>query len=465
MKRGKNEIDMCNGPLFGKILLFTIPLMLSSMLQLMFNAADVIVVGNFVGDTALAAVGSTGALINLLINVFIGFSVGTNVLVARYYGAQQEREVQETIHTAIAMALVCGVFLIGVGFFASKPLLSLMGTPDAVLEQAALYMRVYFLGMPVNLLYNFGSAILRAVGDTRRPLYYLFGSGVVNVFLNLALILFCGMGVEGVAIATIVSQAIAAVLVVRCLLRSEGTLHLELSQIRFVRDKVKKIVRIGLPAGMQGAIFSISNVLIQSSVNSFGSIAMAGGTAAANIENFIYVSMNACQQTAVSFVSQNLGAKKLDRIKKVCIQCIALVLGIGFILGVGSCLAREFLIGVYSNDAEAIHYGARRLLIVAGPYLLCGFMDTMVGCIRGLGYSVVPMIVSLLGACGMRVLWIFTIFQWKRSWEVLFLSYPVSWIITGSAHLICFIVLYHGQIQRMQRSGIGSGHEKKRVIY
>lgn len=449
MGKGKNEIDMCNGPLFGKILLFTIPLMLSSILQLLFNAADVIVVGNFVGASALAAVGSTGALINLLINVFIGFSVGTNVMVARYYGAKQEKDIQETIHTAIALALVCGVFLIAVGLFASKPLLHLMGTPDEVLNQAALYMRVYFLGMPVNLLYNFGSAVLRAVGDTRRPLYYLTGAGVINVVLNVAFIVIFGMGVEGVALATIVSQAIAAVLVVRCLIKSEGALHLELSQVRITKDKLKWIVRIGLPAGTQGAVFSLSNVLIQSSINSFGSIAMAGSTAAGNIEGFVYVSMNACHQTAVSFVSQNLGAGKMDRIKSVFRHCLTLAAVIGAVMGLGAFLLSEPLLGIYTSDPVAIEYGVRRMALVAAPYFLCGLMDTLVGCMRGLGYSVIPMIVSMLGACGLRIIWIVTVFRMVHSWDILFLSYPVSWAITAAVHSICLVTVYRKQKQLM----------------
>jgi len=445
MSKGKNEIDMCNGPLLGKILLFTIPLMLSGILQLLFNAADMVVVGNFVGESALAAVGSTASLINLLINVFIGFSVGTNVLVARYYGAKQEKEMQETIHTAVALSLLCGVFLIMVGLFASRPMLSLMGTPDEVLGQATLYMQIYFLGMPVNLLYNFGSAILRAVGDTRRPLYYLSGSGVINVILNIGFIRIFGMGVEGVALATIVAQAIAAVLVICCLMQSEGALHLELSRVRLTKEQLVRILRIGLPAGMQGAIFSASNVLIQSSINSFGSIAMAGSTAASNIENFVYVSMNACHQTAVSFVSQNLGAGKLERIKHIFVQCILLVVVIGLVMGMGCHMFSKQLLGIYSSDSEVIWYGMRRLALISAPYFICGVMDTLVGCIRGLGSSVLPMVVSLVGACGLRILWIFTIFRWFRSWDTLFVSYPVTWTVTAIVHLICLVVLYRHQ--------------------
>ncbi len=452
MARGRNEIDMCNGPLFGKILLFTIPLLLSGVLQLLFNAADIVVVGNFVGDHALAAVGSTTALINLLINAFIGFSVGCNVLVARYYGAGREHEVQETIHTSVALSLVSGFFLVAVGLFASKPLLALMGTPDDVLDQATLYMQIYFIGMPVNLLYNFGSAILRAVGDTRRPLYYLAGAGVVNVLLNLALVGLAGFGVEGVAIATITSQAISAALVARCLMKSEGALHLDWKNVKFARGKLIRIVQIGLPAGLQSVVFNVSNVLIQSSINSFGSIAMAGSTAAANIEGFVWIAMNACHQSAVSFVSQNLGAGKMDRIKKIIIQCNGLVISIGLVMGVGCWLFGEQLISIYTSDLEAHAYGMARLSMVCAPYFLCGIMDTLVGCIRGLGNSVQPMIISLIGACGLRVVWIFTVFQWFRSWDILFLSYPVTWIVTAAAQFVCLIHTYRTQKKLMQRA-------------
>lgn len=441
----KYEIDMCSGPLFGKILLFTVPLMLSGILQLLFNAADVIVVGNFVGESALAAVGSTTSLINLLINIFIGFSVGTNVLVARYYGAKQEREVQETIQTAIALSLVCGMILVVAGTLLSRPLLSLMGTPDEVLGQAVLYMRIYFIGMPVNLLYNFGSAVLRAVGDTRRPLFYLTCGGVINVILNIGFICFWGMGVDGVALATIISQAISALLVVRCLMISEGMLHLELSQIQVKKDKLKRIVQIGLPAGMQGAVFSISNVLIQSSVNSFGSFAMAGSTAASNLENFVYVAMNACHQTAVSFVSQNYGAGKMKRIKRIFIQCNLFVIAVGLVMGLGCYALGEQLLRIYSREPEVIQYGIRRLAMISAPYFICGIMDTLVGCIRGLGCSVLPMIVSLLGACGLRVVWILTVFQWRRSWDTLFLAYPVTWTVTAVVQLVCLVILFRKQ--------------------
>ena len=444
-KEKRYEIDMCSGPLFGKILLFAIPLMMSGILQLLFNAADVIVVGNFVGESALAAVGSTTSLINLLINVFIGLSIGTNVLVARFYGAGQEQEVRETVHTAIALALLCGVFLIGVGMFASGPMLKLMGTPDEVLGQAILYVRIYFLGMPVNLLYNFGSAILRAVGDTRRPLYYLSASGVINVLLNISFICFFGMGVEGVALATIISQAIAAVLILYSLIRNEGVLHLELSRLRITGDKLKRILRVGLPAGIQSAIFSASNVLIQSSINSFGFLAVAGSTAACNLECFVYAAMNACHHAAISFIGQNLGAGKLDRVRRVIIQCILLVSAVGLVMGVSFYLFGEQLLSIYTRDPEALWYGLRRLAFICIPYFIFGIMDTLAGCVRGLGYSVLPMMVSVAGVCGLRVLWIFTVFQWYPTWDMLFSVYLFTWVVTATVHLMCLITLYRKQ--------------------
>ena len=403
------EIDMTSGPLLGKILLFSIPLMLSGILQLLFNAADIIVVGRFAGSGALAAVGSTSSLINLLINVFVGLSVGVNVLVARYYGARKD-----------------------------NPLLRLMGTPEDVLSQSVLYMRIYFLGMPVLMVYNFGAAILRAIGDTRRPLYFLFASGVVNVCLNLFFVVVLGMGVDGVAWATVISEHISAFLVLKSLMSAPGALKLNLKQLRIHPRKLKRIVKIGLPAGMQGAIFSISNVLIQSSVNSFGSIAMAGNTASSNIEGFVYTAMNAVYQTNLSFTSQNLGGRKYSRINKIMYICLGVVTAVGLILGLTAVAAGDGLLHIYSSDPEVLHYGMLRLEIICTTYFLCGIMDCMVGSLRGLGYSIIPMFVSLTGACGFRVLWVFTVFAAYRSLDVLYLSYPVSWAITAIAHMVTF---------------------------
>ncbi len=435
------EMDMCSGPILKKILIFSIPLMLSGVLQRLLNAADVIGVGRFAGSQSLAAVGSTTALINLLINIFIGLSVGANVVVARAYGGKRERDVSESVHTAIALSLVSGVLLIIMGLAFSRLLLEMMGTPDDVLDKAALYMRIYFAGMPVVMLYNFGSAILRAVGDTRRPLYYLSAAGVVNVLLNLFFVIYLHMDVAGVALATVISQVISAFLVLRALGQSEGGLKLELKKIKIHKNKMFQIFKIGLPAGMQGAIFSISNVLIQSSVNSFGSVAMAGNAASANIEGFVYNAMNAVYQTNLSFTSQNMGGKKYTRITKIMFTCLGTVTAVGMLLGFGAYAFGGELLRIYSTDPEVIQFGMLRMSIIATTYFACGWMDTMVGSLRGIGYSVLPMIVSLTGACGLRILWIFTIFSQHRTLASLYISYPVSWVITAGAHLICYFII------------------------
>ena len=435
------EIDMCNGPLLGKILRFAVPLMLSGVLQLFFNAADIVVVGRFTGHTALAAVGSTGALINLLINVFVGLSIGTNVLVARYYGAQDAKQLSETVHTSVLTSLVSGVILIAVGVAFAEPLLTLMGTPEDVLGQAALYMRIYFVGMPAMMLYNFGAAILRSVGDTKRPLYFLTIAGVVNVILNLFFVIVFHLGVAGVAIATVISQVISAGLVTICLMKTNASYRLELHKLHIYKDKFFGMMRVGLPAGMQGAVFSISNVLIQSSINSFGSTVMAGSTAAANIEGFVYISMNALYQTSISFTSQNLGAKNYHRIDQTLVRCMCIVTLIGLVLGNGAHLLGNHLLHIYSDDLEVISFGMQRLSVISVTYCLCGMMDVLAGTIRGMGYSMLPMIVSLIGACVFRIIWIFTVFRVQHTLFILYASYPISWILTILAHFVCYLIV------------------------
>lgn len=447
LKKKSYEIDMCSGGLLPKILTFALPLMLSSILQLLFNAADIVVVGRFAGSTALAAVGATSSLINLLTNLFIGFSVGANVLVARFYGARKEKDVSETIHSAMILSVVCGLILLVIGLFVSREILKWMGTPEDVLDQAALYMRIYFAGMPVILLYNFGSSILRAIGDTKRPLYYLLLAGVINVILNLGFVIALDMGVAGVALATVLSQVVSAALIVRCMMGMDGCCKLEKEKLHLSREKVGFIIKTGLPAGIQGTVFSLSNVLIQSSVNSFGSVAMAGNTAAANIEGFIYVSMNALHQAALSFTSQNFGAGKQERIGKVLRNCLCIVFVVGVTLGMGALLGGPKLLRIYSTEDEVIQYGMMRMSIICTSYFLCGIMDVMVGQLRGIGYAVMPMIVSILGACVFRIIWIFTIFQWSHTLQTLYISYPISWILTASVHGICY-----GIIRRKQKS-------------
>lgn len=438
------EIDMCNGAILPKILSFTLPLMCSSMLQLLFNAADIIVVGQFAGDNALAAVGSNTALINLLTNFFLGLSIGANVLAARYQGAGQQREVSETVHTAMLVSIYSGILLTIIGCVGARQILIWMQTPEEVLSLATVYLRIYFLGMTSTMIYNFGSAILRAVGDTKRPLYYLSASGVINVILNLLFVTRLRMSVAGVGIATVISQTVSAGLILRCMIRDTGSIHLELRQLKIYRDKLMKIFRVGLPASFQGIIFAVSNVIIQSSVNSFGATVVAGNSAASNIEGFVYVAMNAFHQSTVSFTSQNMGAAKYERVPKILLRAEICVLVVGLVLGNAVVLLGRPLLGFYTGSAAVMDAGMRRLEVIARTYALCGIMDVMVGSLRGMGYAVLPTIVSLIGACGLRLIWIFTFFRMEAFHSItsLYMTYPVSWVVTTIAHVICFVLVW-----------------------
>ncbi len=438
----KYEINMTDGPLLRKMISFAFPLMLSGMLQLLFNAVDVIVVGKFVGDTALAAVGSTGALVNLIIGLFMGLSVGTNVLCAQGFGSGREKDVQETVHTSVLISLVFGVVLGIFGFIFARVFLEWMSSPADVIDQATIYLKIYFLGMPVIMLYNFASAALRAIGDTKRPMYYLLAAGVVNLVMNLFFVLVVKIGVAGVAIATVMSQALSAGLVVRCLMKEESMVHLDLRKLRIHGNKLKSIIRIGLPAGIQGIVFSISNVLIQSSINSFMSSAIAGNTAASNLESFTGTAMNAFYQTNLNVVSQNVGAKKYDRIWRCMFLCIVMVSITGFVMGMGFYTFGNFFLRFYTDNEEVVRYGLIRLSICSRFHLLAGLMDCIVGGLRGLGSSILPMIVSLTGACVFRIIWISTIFQQNHTLETLYASYPISWALTAAVHLLCFIVIF-----------------------
>lgn len=440
-QKGRYEIDMTNGPLLGKIVTFAVPLALSGILQLLFNAADMVVAGQFAGSQALAAVGSTGALINLIINLFIGLSVGVNVLVARYYGSGQQKDLSETAHTAILTSLVSGVALIFIGFALSRPLLTLMGTPDDVIDHSVLYMRIYFAGMPVIMLYNFGAAVLRAVGDTRRPLYFLTLAGVVNVCLNLFFVIVLKMGVAGGATATVLSQCISAALVLRCLVKSDAAYRIDLKKLCIAKEKLIQMMKIGIPAGIQGATFSVSNVIIQSTINSFGSVAMAGATASSNLEGFLWTVVDAFTQAAQSFVSQNYGARKPERVGRVYHICIAIAAVVTIIMGGGAYLAGRQLLGLYTTDAQVIEYGLRRMLITMVPYFTIVLMNVTVGVLRGLGSSILPMVMSIGGTCGLRILWIYTLLPMNPTWEMLFLSYPISWLVTGAFQYICYLAI------------------------
>lgn len=435
------EMNMCEGAIFPKLCIFAFPLMLSSVLQLLFNAADVIVVGRFSGSQALAAVGATTSLIQLIVNLFLGISIGTNVITARYYGAQDTESVHKTVHTSILVAAIGGFFMIFVGILASRPVLSAMGTPADVLSQSVLYMSIYFIGMPAFMVYNFGAAILRAIGDTRRPLIYLTISGILNVILNLFFVILMKLGVAGVALATIVSQYLSAFLILRCLNQSDGIYRLDFKKLHIYKEKLAEMLRIGIAAGFQGVVFNFSNVLIQSSVNSFGSLVMAGNTASNNIEGFVYVSMNSITQTALSFTSQNYGAGRYDRIDKILLRCLAFVSAVGLILGGGAWLLGQPLLSLYTSDPQVVTYGIFRLSIICTLYFICGIMDVFTGTIRGLGYSVLPMVVSLLGACAFRIIWIFTVFQMYHSTFALYISYPISWLLTAFVHLCCYLII------------------------
>ena len=438
MKQNKYEIDMCNGSIMDKLISFSLPLMLSGILQLMFNAVDIIVVGRFSGSVALAAVGSTTALINVFTNLFIGISLGANVLAARFFAAGKEKEMSETVHTAITLALSSGVIMAFVGLIFSRGALELMDTPEDVIGQSTLYMKIYFLGMPFFMLYNYGAAILRAVGDTKRPLIFLIISGVVNAGLNMILVIVFHLDVEGVAIATVISQLISCVLVLRCLYRSQTSYQLRFSKLKINTAYLKQIFQVGIPAGIQSTVINFSNALLQSSVNSFGSIAMAGYTAANNIFGFLYMSVNSVTQACMSFTSQNYGVRKYKRMDKVLIDCIIISVVTALTLGCSAYFFGPEILKIYTKDSEVIQCGMEIMAYTTVPYFLCGIMDLFPGALRGMGHSAVPMILSVIGTVGTRIVWIFGIFPNHRSLSVLFISYPASWILTIVMQVICF---------------------------
>ena len=445
----QQTVDMTHGSLTGKILLFTLPIMLSSILQLLFNAADIIVVGRFAGSNSLAAVGSNGALINLIVNLLIGLSVGCAVAVAFYYGANEMAQVKETIHTSIAISLIGGVICLAAGIVLSPAMLRMMGTPENIIGKAEIYLRIYFIGLPAMSIYNFGSAILRSLGDTKHPLYYLIVAGIINIILNVVFVAGLQMDVAGVAVATVISESVSAALTLRFLMRMEEELRLEWRLVRISEPKLIRIARVGIPSGIQSAVFSLSNVLIQSSINSFGELAVAGNSAAANVEGFIYVAMNSFYQSAQTFTGQNVGARKYDRINKVLVNCVVMVTITGLVLGNGAYFFGEQLLGIYlPGDEAAIVFGIARMAVIAVTYCLCGIMDVLSGSLRGMGESVLPMVVSMIGSCLLRVVWICTVFAHFHSLQVLYYSYPISWILTECVHLICYFYVKRRLIRR-----------------
>ncbi len=439
--KNKYEIDMSVGNLFSKIVRFAIPVMISGILQLAFNAADLIVVGRFCGDNSLAAVGSNGALVSLIVTILLGMGTGTSVLASRYYGAKDAKALKDIVSTTMILGLVGGIVFAFIGVFLAEPLLVLMGTPEEVLPLAAIYLRIYFAGLPVIVLYNFSSAILKAVGDSRRPLYYLAIAGVLNVGMNVFFVTVLDMDVAGVAIATVASQCVSCVLTLLAIIRTNGMYKLDLRDLHFSMPAFKQIVRIGLPAGLQNSLFSISNVLIQSSVNSFGAIIMAGNSAASSIEAFLFTSVDAVNQSAIASVSQNMGAREYKRTTKATLYCGLINMILWIVMGGGFLLIKEFLLGIYTSDPEVIAAGCVRMNIMAGFFILNGLQHMLAGVIRGHGYSMAPTIVSLLGICGFRVFWIYVVFASNRTLSMLYTSYPVSWIITLAAMIVCYFLI------------------------
>ena len=454
MKHSKYEIDMCNGSIMDKLISFSLPLMLSSILQLMFNAVDIIVVGRFESSQALAAVGSTTALISIFTNLFIGISLGANVLAARYFAAGREKEMSEAVHTSITLALVSGILMIFIGIGMTRPALEMMDTPGDVIDLSVTYMRIYFCGMPFFMLYNYGASILRALGDTKRPLLFLAAAGMANVVLDLLLVIVIPLGVAGVAIGTVTSQFVSSILVLRCLYKSEGSYQLRFSKLTMKWVYLKRIFQVGIPAGIQSTVINFSNALLQSSVNSFGSTAMAGYTAANNILGFLYVSVNAVTQACMSFTSQNYSVGKQKRMDRVLLDCMILSAGTASVLGVGAYVFGSQLLGIYTSDQEVIRCGLEILSITTVPYFLCGIMDLIPGALRGMGHSAVPMVLSVIGTVGTRVLWIYVFFPQHRSLYFLFISYPGSWIATIIMQAVCFWFVRKKCIRQLQAARI-----------
>lgn len=456
LKSRAYEIDMTNGTIMDKLISFSLPLMLSSVLQLLFNAVDIIVVGRFSGRDSLAAVGATTALINVFINLFIGISLGANVMTARYVAQKDDKKTSDTVHTAITVALISGFAMAVVGWFCAYPALRLMDTPDDIISKSVLYMRIYFMGMPFFMLYNYGAAILRAVGDTKRPLIYLIISGCTNAVLNMILVTVFNLDVAGVASATAVSQMISCVLVLRCLVKTKGTYRLDFKALRINGKCLADILKVGLPAGIQSTVINLSNALLQSSVNTFGSIAMAGYTAANNIFGFLFVTVNSISQACMSFTSQNYGAGKPKRMDRVLVDCLILEVTVPLAMGTLVYIFGHQVLGIYTNDADVIKYGMEVLAYTTVTYFICGIMDLIPGAMRGMGYSAVPMILSILGTVGTRILWIYGFFPSHRTLSFLFISYPASWLATVFMQGICFFFVRKNVIKKLKESPAGS---------
>ena len=454
MSNMRSAAYMCEGPLLSKIIRYSVPVILTGVLQLLFNAADLIVVGRSCGSLSVAAVGATGSLINLIVNLFIGLSVGAGVAVAQGIGAGNREGVKNAVHTAVPTALVSGAVLTAIGVPCARQFLTWMGTQPDVIDKSTVYMRIYFCGMIASMLYNFGASILRASGDIKSPLLFLALAGVVNVLLNLLFVIAFHMDVAGVALATVLSQCLSAALVLLALSKREDACRLRFRKIRIDPAALKEMLRIGVPAGVQASLFSVSNVIIQSSINAFGSVAMSGNAAAGNIEGFVYVAMNAFHQTAINFTGQNFGAKKYRRIDRIVVFCLICVAGVGIVLGAGGYLAARPLLSVYITDsAAAIEFGVVRMSLICLPYFVCGMQDVMTGVLRGMGQSMAPMVICIVGVCVFRIVWIFTVFRIPEyhSLRVLYLSYLISWTLTLSVEMAVYLLLSRKYKKRAEK--------------
>lgn len=439
----RRNVDMVNGSLSKNLVRFVIPMILTGVLQLMFNACDLVVVGQFAGDRALAAVGATGALINLLVNAFIGLSTGVNIVAAHAYGAKDHNQVDKIVHTSVFLAFLCGAVICVAGVLLSRPCLQLMNTPDDTIDLAVLYMRIYFIGVPASVLYNFCAAILRAQGNSKHPLIFLTVAGVVNVVLNLFFVIVFHMSVEGVALATAISQIVSAVLVVLYLKNPADPAALTFKRLKMDKAMVGKIFRLGVPASVGSMVFSFANIQVQAAVNTFGSAAMAGCSAASNIEGFIYTAMHGVSQGALSFVGQNVGAKKLERVPKVAGVASLYAGGIGLLLGIIVYIFRTPLLSLYLSDRESMLSAFSRMDMISLTYWICGIMEVYSYAVRGMGSSTAPTIISMLGACGLRILWLQTVFKIPamHTLEGIFLTFPVSWAVTAVANFVCYKII------------------------
>lgn len=447
----RKALDMTTGPFLKKIFKFAVPLIFTGLLQLIYNSADTAIVGNFAGPEALAAVGSTGSLINLIINVFMGLSMGSGVMAARYIGAEDEKRVGKCVHTAMSVSLISGIVVAIIGYFFSGTFLKLMKAPDDVIGLSTIYLQIYFMGAPGSLVYNFGASLMRAAGDTKRPLAILFASGIVNVILNLILVIPFHMSVRGVAIATIVSQYMTAIIIVIYLMKTDSIIKLNPKKLQISKRELVCIMRIGIPAGLQNSLFSVSNVIIQSAVNSFGKIAVAGIAAGSQFDSYIYTCTNAITQTTMTFSSQNLGAGKYKNIRKVYGYCILITIVIGSFMSLFGYVFREPIVWLFAKEADVIAIGAERLALIMPFYVFCSLQDMTGGQIRGMGKSFEPMIISLIGACGVRLLWIFVILPQNHTLMDIYWAYPISWAVTFFAQLTLYLIVKNKMIKKQNR--------------